>query len=252
MIKEIKKDNLNIQVLEDRKLLGALAAERVYKQITDLLKDEPYLNMIFAAAPSQNEFLSTLLEKDIDWSKINAFHMDEYIGLEADAPQGFGNFLRSRLFNKVKFRTVNYIDGTAVNPVQECERYESLLKQFPPHIVCMGIGENTHIAFNDPHVADFEDKLMVKVVDLDLACRQQQVNDGCFSTIDKVPEYAITLTIPTLFAGRYLFCMVPGQNKAKAVHNTVTQEIDEKFPSTILRRHQNANMFTDTESSIFL
>lgn len=252
MIKEIKKDNLNIQVLEDRAALGALAAESVFKQITELLKEESYLNMIFAAAPSQNEFLSSLLEKDIDWSKINAFHMDEYIGLPEGAPQAFSNFLRAGLFDKVKFRTVNYIDSTAVNPVQECERYEKLLKEFPPHIVCMGIGENAHIAFNDPHVADFDDKLMVKVVDLDMACRQQQVNDGCFSAIDKVPEYAITLTIPTLLTAKYLFCMVPGSNKAQAVFNTVTQEINEKFPSTILRKHQNANMFIDTDSGSLL
>lgn len=252
MIKEIKKDNLKIQVLEDRELLGALAAKTVYNQIQDLFVNEPYLNIIFAAAPSQNEFLAALLEKDIDWTRINAFHMDEYIGLDADAPQGFGNFLKSRIFGKVNFRSVNYINGNPANAKQECERYEALLKQFPPHIVCMGIGENTHIAFNDPHVADFNDKVMVKVVDLDLECRQQQVNDGCFHSLDQVPEYAITLTIPTLFAGKYLFCMVPGEKKAKAVHYTVTQEIEEKFPSTILRRHQNVSMFTDAQSGIFL
>jgi glucosamine-6-phosphate deaminase len=252
MIKELKKDKLKIQLLEDRKLLGARAADAVYKQITALLKDESYVNIIFAAAPSQNEFLASLIEKDIDWSRINAFHMDEYIGLEADAPQGFGNFLKVRLFDQVKFCTVNYINGNAADVHQECLRYEGLLKAFPPHIVCMGIGENTHLAFNDPHVADFNDKALVKVVDLDQECRQQQVNDGCFSSFAEVPEYAITLTIPTLFSGRYLFCMVPGEKKARAVHHTLTQEIDEKYPSTILRRHQNAMMFTDPQSSVFL
>lgn len=253
MIKEIQKDKLKVQVLEDRKLLGVRAAEAASKQITELLNgNEPYINIIFAAAPSQNEFLAALIEKDIDWSRINAFHMDEYIGLDADAPQGFGNFLKSGLFDKVNFRTVNYINGNASDAAQECERYENLLKEFPPHMVCMGIGENTHLAFNDPHVADFNDKKLVKVVDLDEACRQQQVNDGCFTDISEVPEFAITLTIPTLFSGKYLFCMVPGEKKAQAVNHTLTEEITEKYPSTILRKHQNAMMFTDAQSSILI
>ena len=252
MIKEIEKDNLRIKVLKDRESLGAMAAEAVYKQASALLEVEPYINMIFAAAPSQNEFLSALLDKEIDWSRINAFHMDEYIGLDADAPQGFGNFLRSGLFSHVSFRSVNYINGNAWDVQTECMRYESLLNEFPPHIVCMGIGENTHLAFNDPHVADFKDKMLVKVVDLDQECRQQQVNDGCFSSIDKVPEYAITLTIPPLFSGKYLFCMVPGEKKANAVYHTVSQEISEAYPSTVLRRHPHALMFTDIQSSIFL
>ncbi len=252
MIKEIEKDNLKIQILENRTLLGSIAAEAVYRQISILFETESYVNMIFAAAPSQNEFLNALLEKDIDWSRINAFHMDEYIGLDQDAPQGFGNFLKSRLFSHVPFRSVNYINGNNSDVKAECLRYASLLNEYPPHIVCMGIGENTHLAFNDPHVADFEDKTKVKVVDLDQECRQQQVNDGCFATIDKVPEYAITLTIPTLFSGRYLFCMVPGEKKARAVHHTVTQEINKEYPSTILRRHPHARMFTDIQSAMFL
>lgn len=253
MIKEIQKDKLKVQVLEDRKLLGIKAAEAAFTQITELLNgNEPYINIIFAAAPSQNEFLAALIEKDIDWPRINAFHMDEYIGLDADAPQGFGNFLKSGLFDKVNFRAVNYINGNASDAAQECERYENLLKKFPPHMVCMGIGENTHLAFNDPHVADFNDKKLVKVVDLDEACRQQQVNDGCFTDISEVPEFAITLTIPTLFSGKYLFCMVPGEKKAQAVYHTLTEEITEKYPSTILRKHQNAMMFTDAQSSILI
>lgn len=252
LIKEIKKDNLSIKILEDRKLLGAVAAEAVSKRISALLREQPFVNVIFAAAPSQNEFLSSLSGKDIDWSAINAFHMDEYIGLDAGAPQGFGNFLKSRLFGLLPFRSVNYMNGNAASVNAECARYENLLKDFPPDIVCMGIGENTHLAFNDPHVADFKDKRAVKIVNLDQTCRQQQVNDDCFSSIDAVPKYAMTITIPTLFSGRYLFCMVPGERKAWAVQDTVTQEISEQYPSTILRRHGNACMFTDTESSVFL
>ncbi|MDR6782616.1 glucosamine-6-phosphate deaminase [Pedobacter africanus] len=252
MVREFTTDKLKVQVLEDRNLLGTRAAEAVYQKIKALLGTEPYLNIIFAAAPSQNEFLSALIEKDIDWSRINAFHMDEYIGLAEDAPQGFGNFLKAAIFDHVGFRSVNYIRGNAADTVAECERYEKLLLQFPPHLVCMGIGENTHIAFNDPHVADFNDTRLVKVVDLDRECRQQQVNDGCFGKIDQVPEYALTLTIPALFSGKYIFCMVPGEKKAKAVHHTLSQEVTAQYPSTILRKHENAVMFTDKQSSVFV
>lgn len=252
MVREFTTDKLKVQVLEDRNLLGIRAAEAVYQQIKVLLGTEAYLNIIFAAAPSQNEFLSALIEKDIDWSRINAFHMDEYIGLAQDAPQGFGNFLKAGIFGHVGFRSVNYIRGNAADTKAECERYEKLLLQFPPHIVCMGIGENTHIAFNDPHVADFNDTRLIKVVDLDQNCRQQQVNDGCFAKIDQVPEYALTLTIPALFSGKYIFCMVPGEKKAKAVHHTLSQEVTAQYPSTILRRHENAVMFTDKQSSVFV
>jgi glucosamine-6-phosphate deaminase len=252
MIKEIEKNTLRIKILKDRESLGLNAAEAVYQQISELLREEPYINMIFAAAPSQNEFLSAFLTMDIDWSRINAFHMDEYIGLDTDAPQGFGNFLKSALFSQVSFRSVNYINGNAADVHAECMRYESLLNEFPPHIICMGIGENTHLAFNDPHVADFADQKLVKVVDLDQECRQQQVNDGCFSSIDEVPEYAITLTIPTLFSGKHLFCMVPGEKKAKAIYHTVCNEISEAYPSTVLRRHAQVILFADIQSSVFL
>lgn len=249
MIKEIKKDKLKVQISEDRNSMGALAAEAVYKKISFLLIDEPYINIIFAAAPSQNEFLSSLVQKNIDWFRINAFHMDEYIALDSNAPQGFGNFLKSRLFDKVKPRTVNYINGNAVDIKQECERYEALLKQFPPHIVCMGIGENTHIAFNDPHIANFNDEALVKVVDLDIECRQQQVNDGCFSSFDEVPTHALTLTVPALIKASYIFCIVVGERKAKAVYHTINEEITETYPSTILRTHANAILFLDKDSS---
>lgn len=174
--------------------------------------------------------------------------MDEYVGLESDAPQGFGNFLKDKIFSKVKFKTVNYINGQAQDLEKECKRYEDLLKQFPPHIVCMGIGENTHIAFNDPHVADFEDPKLLKIVDLDKACRIQQVNDGCFATIDKVPEYALTLTIPALIRGKEIFCMVPGKTKANAIKLTLSEDIKKEYPSTILRRHNSAVLFVDQDS----
>src|SRR5690606_15052259 len=159
------KDQLTVQVYESRKEMGQEAASQVAAKIRELLPSKPHLNIIFAAAPSQNEFLEALIKEEIDWSKINAFHMDEYVALHEDAPQGFGNFLRDRIFNKVAFKSVHILNGNAAEIEQECNRYEALLLEYPTDIVCMGIGENTHIAFNDPHVADFNDKKLVKVVD---------------------------------------------------------------------------------------
>jgi glucosamine-6-phosphate deaminase len=175
--------------------------------------------------------------------------MDEYIGLAPEAPQGFGNFLRERLFEKAGFLAVHYIDGGATDLKKECERYAGLLLNNPPDIVCMGIGENGHIAFNDPPVADFNDRYVVKVVELDLPCRQQQVNDGCFLRLDLVPTHALTLTVPALMAGRFIYCIVPGPLKAEAVYNTLYQEIGEKCPASVLRRHPHAELFLDVDSA---
>ena len=174
--------------------------------------------------------------------------MDEYIGLEKDAPQAFGNFLKGRLFSKVPFKSIHYIDGQG-NPEKECERYSQLLERYPVDIVCLGIGENGHIAFNDPHVADFNDPKMVKVVELDTACRTQQVNEGQFAQLNLVPLQAITITIPALLKADSMFCMVPAENKAKAVHRTLHGEIDEECPATILRRKEKAILYLDKDSA---
>lgn len=247
-MKILQKDLLQVRVFNTRNELGKDAAELVTNAINELLETESHINMIFAAAPSQNDFFEQIVKKNIDWERINAFHMDEYVGLDKEAPQGFGNFLKDKIFSKVTFKTVNYINGQAKDLDEECLRYENLLKQFPAHIVCMGIGENTHIAFNDPHVADFKDPKLVKVVDLDEACRHQQVNDGCFSEINDVPVYALTLTVPALIRGKKVFCMVPGKTKANAIKLTLTEDVKQEYPSTILRQHGKAILFVDDDS----
>jgi len=251
-MKEFIKDNLKVEVLGSRHLMGIAAANAVAKKIIELLKTKQFVSIIFAAAPSQNEFLDELLKHDIDWTRIRAFHMDEYLNLDANAPQGFGNFLKERLFGKVSFKAVHYLNGNAADAEQECLRYADLLSQFPPDIVCLGIGENTHLAFNDPHVADFNDPLLVKIVDLDNACRVQQVNDGCFARIEDVPTHALTLTIPALINTPFAFAVVPGEKKAVAVGHTINAEISEKYPSTILRRHPNAVLFVDDKSGTYI
>ena len=247
-MRELKKDKLQVNIYSGRPELGAAAADILAAKIAELLKTRDYVNIIFASAPSQNEFLNELLKRDIKWEKINAFHMDEYIGLDADAPQGFGNFLKDRLFSQVNCRTENYLNGN-VDPQEECKRYSDLLIKYPTDIVCLGIGENTHLAFNDPHVADFNDPLIVKVVDLDQDCRIQQVNDGCFSTIDQVPTHALTITMPALFKSDFAIAIVPGKFKANAINHTINSDISELYPSTILRRHDHAILFIDEDSA---
>jgi len=243
-------DSLIVKIHKNRILLGAEAALMVGAKISSLLGQQETVNVIFASAPSQNEFLDAIVENTtVDWSRVNAFHMDEYIELPENDPHLFASFLHKKIFNNLPFRSVNYINGNAADIGAECRRYTKLLAQFPADVICLGIGENGHLAFNDPHVADFNDLSKVKMVKLDAASRQQQINDGCFTELSKVPGYAITLTIPALMAGRYLYCMVPGKNKAQAVYNTLKNGIIEKYPSTILRKHENAVLFLDKSSA---
>ena len=249
LIKQAKCDKLTYKVFDNRTAMGEDAAKDVAAAIKKLLAEKDEINMIFAAAPSQNDFLSAFIaDSSVDFTRINAFHMDEYIGLDVNAPQAFGRFLRDRLFSKVPFKSVNYINGNAPDINAECDRYAKLLAEHKCDIVCMGIGENGHIAFNDPAFAKFDDEKAVKTVELDQICRHQQVNDGCFDSIDKVPTHAVTLTIPTLVAPEYVFCIVPAPTKAKAVHTMLNGEIGEYCPCTILRRHSNAVLYTDKDS----
>ena len=249
----MKKDCLTVKIYEDIHEMAKEAAEDVSGRIVSLLAERGEINMIFAAAPSQQEFLRCLIsDRRIEWERINAFHMDEYIGIAGDAPQSFGNFLRSRLFDLVPFKSVSYIDGNAKDLDAECARYSKLLNDKPVDIVCLGIGENGHIAFNDPEVADFNDKKLVKVVKLDHVCRTQQVNEKCFEDLDQVPTHALTLTVPALLRAEWMFCIVPFAKKAPAVRNAVYGEISEKCPASVLRRKNNAVLYLDNNSSRLL
>ena len=240
--------DFTVKRFDTRAEMGAQAAVEVREAILALLAEKDTIRMIFAAAPSQNEFLAALAaDPAIDFTRIEALHMDEYVGLRADAPQGFGNFLRDRLFSLVPFKAVHYINGGAADIDAECARYGALLAG-GVDIVCMGIGENGHIAFNDPHVADFNDPLPVKKVGLDQVCRMQQVHDGCFKSLEEVPTHALTLTIPTLMNARYHFCMVPAATKAEAVHRTVYGPIGPACPATALRLCGKAVLYTDRDS----
>lgn len=252
-MKEFQKDKLKVEIYDTRAEMGNAAARDIKAKIAQLLAEKGEINMIFAAAPSQNEVLASLAEdKEIEWNRVNAYHMDEYIGLSADAPQGFGNFLKAHIFGRAPFKSVRYIDCTASDPEKEAARYETLLRDNPPDIVVMGIGENGHIAFNDPPVADFQDARGAKVVKLDEVCRNQQVHDGCFARLEEVPKYAITLTVPTLVSAPWLFCIVPAKTKANAVKECLTGEIGEHCPASILRLQENAVLYLDKDSALLL
>jgi glucosamine-6-phosphate deaminase len=248
LIKTITTEKLETLVYDTREEMGAAAAKYAAEAINAILAKKEYANVIFAAAPSQNETLAHLLEEAVDFTKINAFHMDEYAGLCINDEQSFARYLSDHVFSKAPFASVNYIPAKG-DPDEACAKYAELLKKFKPDVVCMGIGENGHIAFNDPPVADFNDPKLIKKVELDEVCRMQQVHDGCFPTFDDVPKYALTLTVPTLMSAEYLICTVPASTKANAVKAMLEGEYGEVCPATALRKHTGAKMFLDKDSA---
>jgi glucosamine-6-phosphate deaminase len=245
--------SIDVNVLPSRADMGKAAAGAVAAAMQTILSRQERVRMVFAAAPSQVEFLNSLVQTPgLEWGRVEAFHMDEYIGLPEDAEQTFGFFLRTNLFNHVSMARVEFINPDAADSGAECRRYAVMLREHPVDIVCMGIGENGHIAFNDPPVADFGDPEIVKIVELDQICRTQQVNDGCFSSIDKVPRHAITLTVPALLSTKQVFVVVPGPRKARAVFDTLRGPISTACPASILRTHACATLFLDNDSSSLL
>lgn len=243
-------DNLKVNVYPNRKEMGNAAAAAVARTIRRLLEQQQSVSIVFAAAPSQEEFLAGLsAAQGINWQRVIAFHMDEYLGLPADAPQRFGNFLKDRIFDKVDPFIVHYLSTGSPDPEPEIERYSSLLKEHPLDIACLGIGQNGHLAFNDPPVADFDDPSSLKVVELDERSRKQQVYDGCFAQLDDVPKIALTLTIPALMSARWVHCVVPDVSKAEAVRACLQDPVSTRCPASILRRHPQAVVYLDRESA---
>lgn len=249
MNKEYFVDKLRVVVSETRDEMGAIAASDAAKFMRQCIANKKIMTAIFAAAPSQNEVLEYVCKEDVDWSKVIAYHMDEYVGLAIDAPQRFARYLDAHIFSKVNFNRVNYLTGNdgELNPV-----YNNMFIHNRADICFMGIGENGHIAFNDPSVADLFDNDFAKEVELEDVCRMQQVHDGCFESFEKVPEKAITLTVPTLLRTRKLICVVPGSTKAKAVYNMLKGPIGTECPATSLRLHPNATLYIDKDAAALL
>ena len=245
-------DALTVVISPTRQDMGKRAGEHAAHVIEQAISQHGQARIILASAPSQNETLDAVMAHSIDWSKVTIFHMDEYLGLAEQHPQTFRSYQRNHVLSRARGATFYGIAGEAADPKKECARYSRLLAEAPIHLCCLGVGENGHLAFNDPPVANLKDMASVKVVELDSLCRQQQVNDGCFPKIEEVPTHAITLTIPALMHAEVLVCSVPGPRKAKAVQATVRNPIGEACPATAMRRHSSATLYLDAESASLL
>ena len=252
---EFSVDNLRVLIYQSREDAGGAAATEVARKIRKLQTLEHASRIVFAAAPSQDEFLAHLVRHPaVDWSRVTAFHMDEYLGLPPDHPAAFRRYLAEHLFRPAGLEShqLRLIPGEKVeNPLQVCLDYSKALTAEPPHIVCAGIGENGHLAFNDPP-ADFLDPLPIKVVRLDEACRQQQVNDECFARLADVPTHAFTLTVSALFQITTMSIVVPGARKAEAVRLALKGPVTDSCPASILRTHPDATLYLDRDSSRLL
>ena len=249
-VTEFHVDRLLVRVFPDRATMGRAAAEFAAAAISSAVSRSGSARVILAAAPSQDTTLSALASLPVPWPSVDAFHMDEYLGLSPDHPASFRRYLRDHLFSLVPLRSTHLIPGEeTARPLRTCLQYEDLLLSSPPDLVLAGIGENGHLAFNDPPVADFLDPLLVKLVRLDDACRQQQVHDGCFPTLSSVPTHAYTLTIPALLSAPTLCVVVPGPRKARAVSEALRGPISESCPASVLRRKEGAVLYLDREAA---
>ena len=253
LVKNFRVDKLNVYIYGSRSQMGNAAAAVIGSEIRGLIEKRGRAVVIFASAPSQNEFLSALVEAPgIDWSRVVAFHLDEYLGMDENAPQSFRKFLIDRLVDKVPLGEFHGLRGEADDGSAEARRYAQLLEVNPPDFAVLGIGENGHLAFIDPPFCNFEDPDAVKVVELDEICRNQQVNDGAFTTLAEVPANALSLTIPTLMALPKLFAIAPGPAKRQAIKGAIEGPVATSCPASILRRHADAHLFIDGVSAELL
>ena len=242
---QFTKDKLQVDVSPTAADMGIRAAAIVASKLTEVLTERDSANLILGTGASQYPLHDALLKMKIEWSRINLFHLDEYVGIPADHPASQRRFLRERIVERITPKSVDYLAGDSPDIALEIRRYEQLLRANPVDVACIGIGENGHIAFNDPGVADFEDPEYLKVVQLDEACRRQQVGEGWFPSLPDVPEKAVTLTVTAIMNCRFLCCTVPDERKSTAVYNALMGEISTSCPASILRMHDDAVLFLD-------
>jgi glucosamine-6-phosphate deaminase len=252
-IKTFQVDELPVRVYAKQDDLAADAARMVQEHLAQCIAERGAASAILATGNSQIHFLDRLIKLGgVDWSKMTLFHMDEYLGIDANHKASFRRYMRERVESRVKPKVFHYIAGEADQPLNECARYCDLLQAQEIDLCCLGIGENGHLAFNDPHVAELDDPWAVKLVSLDLKCRQQQVNEGHFPNVDDMPRYAYTLTIPTLLAVGKIICISPEKRKAQAVHNALRDAVSSNCPASFLRTQKQAVLLLDTESAALL
>lgn len=246
-------DSLSVRTFVDQESMATAAAIDVGDYLADVLGRQETVRAILATGNSQILFLSKLIERGgVDWGRVELFHMDEYLGLNADHSASFRRYMKEKVETLVRPRAFHYLDGSALQPLDECGRYSDLLKKDPIDLCCLGVGENGHIAFNDPPVANFEDPHWVKIVQLDAACKEQQVGEGHFPSLEAVPGYALTLTIPALCASRKMVCLAPERRKSQAICDALTKPVSTECPASFLRTQSQATLYLDTESSVLL
>lgn len=241
---------MEIIISENKQELGKKAAEKGASLIRKAIQENGEANIIVATGVSQFEMLAELVKENIDWSKVTAFHLDEYIGIPDTHPASFRKYLKERLADIVPLKKINYINGD-VDPREECERLKELIDKVTIDVVFIGIGENCHIAFNDPP-ADFETKEPYIVVQLDAACRQQQLGEGWFPTIDDVPMQAISMSVHQIMKSKAIICSVPDERKADAIKKTIDSTVSPRVPSSILKEHKATWLYLDKYSASLL
>ena len=252
-VKTLQIDSLPVRIYQTQMDLANDVARIAHEHLSDVLARRGSAAAILATGNSQIKFLEQLISLGgIDWSRITLFHMDEYLGIGANHSASFRRYMRERVDQRIKPRVFNYIEGDAALPLDECARYEGLLEAQPIDLCCLGIGENGHLAFNDPPVADFDDPYKVKLVQLDRACREQQVNEGHFPNLESVPPYAFTLTIPALCSAEKMLCIAPEKRKAKAVFDALRVPLSTTCPASFLRKQAHATLFLDADSASLL
>jgi glucosamine-6-phosphate deaminase len=249
-VRSLTVDSLHVAVFDDVPALARAAAADAASELRAAISDRGEANVMLATGNSQLAFLAELVEiGDIPWNRVRAFHMDEYVGLPPTHPASFQRYMRERVAAKLPVKEFHYLNGDTGDARAEAHRYEELLRVHLLDLTCCGVGENGHLAFNDPPVADFDDPRMVKVVPLDPASRQQQVGEGHFATIDDVPTHAITVTIPALVSARRVLAIVPEQRKAAAVNAALYGPIGTACPASFLREQPHATLYLDADSA---
>jgi glucosamine-6-phosphate deaminase len=251
--KTFQVDALAVRLYNRESELIDDAAKSAQNYLQNLLTRQTTAAVILATGNSQIKFLEALIALGgVDWSRLAFFHLDEYLGIDADHPASFRRYLRERVEQRVKPAVFHYIEGDAMQPMAECERYTQMLLAQPIDLCCLGLGENGHLAFNEPSVADFDDPHSVKLVKLEVATRQQQVRQGHFPILESVPQYAFTLTIPMLCSARKILCLAPEKRKALAVKEMLNRPICAGYPASVLRAQAQATLFLDTDSASLL
>ena len=249
MIKSFQKDKLKVEIYDSVDLMAKASALKAAGLLNKAIAEKGEANLILATGASQFSFYKHFQGQQIDWGKITVFHLDEYKDLPESHPASFRKYLKERILNIVQPKQVYFLEGDSEDILGVIARYEKLLKNHSVDVACIGIGENGHIAFNDPPVADFNDLHWVKVVQLDEACRKQQLSEGWFPTLNDVPREALSLTIPAIMASMAIICTVPDKRKAEAVKNILLGEINTSCPGSILRRHPNAVLLLDRNAA---